>query len=133
MEIIKKEVSEVDSAAATAIVPAVVAQFGERAAERFFTFFTDNIRNPNTRAAYYRNARRFFAYCGDRGLELRDIKSYHVSAYVEELAQTMAAPSVKQHLAAIRMLYDWLIIGQIVEINPAQAVRGPKMSSFIIQ
>ena len=112
--------------AESAVIPAVVAQFGERAAERFFTFFTDNIRNPNTRAAYYRNARRFFAYCGDRGLELRDIKSYHVSAYVEELAQTMAAPSVKQHLAAIRMLYDWLIIGQIVEINPAQAVRGPK-------
>ncbi|RUL84576.1 tyrosine-type recombinase/integrase [Tautonia sociabilis] len=112
--------------AAAAIVPAVVARFGENAAERFFTFFTDNIRNPNTRAAYYRNAQRFFAYCGDRGLELRDIKSYHVSAYVEELAQTMAAPSVKQHLAAIRMLYDWLIVGQVVEINPAQAVRGPR-------
>jgi site-specific recombinase XerD len=112
--------------AATAIVPAVIAQFGERASERFFTFFVDNIRNPNTRAAYYRNARRFFDWCGDRGLELKEIKSYHVSAYIEELAQTMAAPSVKQHLATIRMLYDWMIVGQIVEINPAQAVRGPK-------
>ncbi len=112
--------------AAAAIVPAVIAQFGERASERFFTFFVDNIRNPNTRAAYYRNARRFFAHCGDRGLELRDIKSYHVSAYIEELAQTMAPPSVKQHLAAIRMLYDWMVVGQIVETNPAQAVRGPK-------
>lgn len=112
--------------AAAAIVPAVVAQFGERASERFFTFFTDNIRNPNTRAAYYRNARRFFDWCGERGLELKEIKSYHVSAYIEELAQTMAAPSVKQHLATIRMLYDWLIIGQVIDLNPAQAVRGPK-------
>lgn len=111
---------------AAAIVPAVIAQFGERASERFFTFFVDNIRNPNTRAAYYRNARRFFDWCGDRGLELKEIKSYHVSAYIEELAQTMAAPSVKQHLATIRMLYDWMIVGQIVDINPAQAVRGPK-------
>ncbi|CAN5897897.1 tyrosine-type recombinase/integrase [soil metagenome] len=111
---------------AAAIVPAVIAQFGERASERFFTFFVDNIRNPNTRAAYYRNARRFFDWCGNRGLELKEIKSYHVSAYIEELGQTMAAPSVKQHLATIRMLYDWMIVGQIVEINPAQAVRGPK-------
>ncbi len=117
--------AQIEPSAAT-IVPAVIAQFGERASERFFTFFVDNIRNPNTRAAYYRNARRFFTWCGDRGLELKEIKSYHVSAYVEELGQTMAAPSVKQHLATIRMLYDWMIVGQIVEVNPAQAVRGPK-------
>jgi site-specific recombinase XerD len=126
MEILKKTDTDAERRAASAVVPAVIAQFGERASERFFTFFVDNIRNPNTRAAYYRNARRFFDWCGDRGLELKEIKSYHVSAYIEELAQTMAAPSVKQHLATIRMLYDWMIVGQIVEINPAQAVRGPK-------
>jgi site-specific recombinase XerD len=126
MEILKKTDTDAERRAASAVVPAVIAQFGERASERFFTFFVDNIRNPNTRAAYYRNARRFFNWCGDRGLELKEIKSYHVSAYIEELAQTMAAPSVKQHLATIRMLYDWMIVGQIVEINPAQAVRGPK-------
>lgn len=113
-------------AAANAIIPAIVAEFGEKASERFFTFFTDNIRNPNTRAAYYRNARRFFSYCNEHGLKLRDIKSYHVSAYIEQLGQTLAAPSVKQHLAAIRVLYDWMIVGQVVETNPAQAVRGPK-------
>jgi integrase len=33
---------------------------------------------------------------------------------------------VKQHLAAIRMLFDWLVVGQILAINPAHAVRGPK-------
>jgi len=111
---------------AGAVLPAVVTGAGANAAERFFTFFTDNIRNKNTRAAYYRNACRFFEWAQQRGLELADIKSYHVSAYIEELAQTMAPPSVKQHLAAIRMLFDWLIIGQVVAINPAQAVRGPK-------
>ena len=46
---------------ATPAVPAVIAADGPQAAERFFTFFTDNIRNKNTRAAYYRNACRFFA------------------------------------------------------------------------
>ena len=59
-------------------------------------------------------------------LALKDIKSFHVSAYIEELGQTHTAPSVKQHLATIRMLFDWMILGQVVEINPAQAVRGPK-------
>jgi site-specific recombinase XerD len=33
---------------------------------------------------------------------------------------------VKQQLAAVRMLFDWLITGQIMPVNPASAVRGPK-------
>jgi hypothetical protein len=36
------------------------------------------------------------------------------------------APGVKQQLAAMRMLFDWLITGQIVPTNSAAAVRGPK-------
>jgi site-specific recombinase XerC len=33
---------------------------------------------------------------------------------------------VKQHLAALRMLFDWLVIGHVLDVNPAHAVRGPK-------
>jgi site-specific recombinase XerD len=33
---------------------------------------------------------------------------------------------VKQQLAAVRMLFDWLVVGQVVPANPASAVRGPK-------
>ena len=107
-------------------VPAIVAAEGEKASERFFTYFTDTIRNKNTRAAYFRNACRFMAWCEERGLTLTTIRSFHVSAYIEELGQTHEPPTVKQHLATIRMLFDWLIVGQVVELNPAQAVRGPK-------
>jgi site-specific recombinase XerD len=107
-------------------VPAIIAAEGDKASERFFTYFTDTIRNKNTRAAYFRNACRFMAWCEGRGLTLKAIRSFHVSAYVEELGQTHEPPSVKQHLATIRMLFDWLIVGQVVELNPAQAVRGPK-------
>jgi site-specific recombinase XerD len=35
-------------------------------------------------------------------------------------------PTVKQHSAAIRMLFDWLVTGHIIDVNPAHAVRGPK-------
>jgi integrase/recombinase XerD len=108
------------------LLPAVIADQGDKAAERFFTFFTDQIPNPNTRAAYYRNALRFFAWTHAKGLSLTTIKSYHVSAYLAELATNHATPTVKQHLATLRMLFDWLITGQVLDVNPAAAVRAAK-------
>ena len=34
-------------------------------------------------------------------------------------AAALSAPSVKQRLAAVRMLFDWLVVGQVVPHNPA--------------
>ena len=108
------------------IVPATIAEAGRKASYRFVEFFTANIRNANTRKAYYRNAIRFFDWVQRRGLALEDIVSVHVAAYIEELGRELSKPTVKQNLAAIRMLFDWLVLGQIVSINPAAPVRGPK-------
>jgi site-specific recombinase XerD len=102
------------------LLPAGIAGQGDRAAERFFT---DHLPNPHTRAAYFRNARRFFAWTEARGLTLLALRSYHVSAYLAELAADHATPTVKQHLASLRRLFDWLILGQVLEINPAAPVR----------
>jgi site-specific recombinase XerC len=54
------------------------------------------------------------------------IEPMHVAAYIRALGKDFEKPTVKQHLAAIRMLFDWLVVGQVVAINPAHAVRGPK-------
>lgn len=108
-------------------VPRVVEDVGAAGAVRFATFFTDNIRNPNTRVAYHRAVCLFLDWCGERGLGLSSIESFHVSAYVESLMSCRSKSTVKQSLAAIRMLFDWLVIGQIVPRNPAHAVRGPKL------
>jgi site-specific recombinase XerD len=108
------------------ILPAVIADQGDRAAERFLTFFTDQLPNANTRAAYHRNALRFFAWAEAQRLPLPAIRSYHVSAYLADLATGHATPTVKQHLASLRMLFDWLILGQIIDANPAAAVRAAK-------
>jgi len=89
-------------------------------------FFTVTIRNRNTREAYARAVWRFFTWCDDRGLTLSRVQPMLVSLYIEELAGVVSAPTVKQHLAAIRMLFDWLVTGQIVPMNPAASVRGPK-------
>lgn len=96
-------------------------------AKRVLEFFTANIRAPNTRKAYAKAAGDFAIWCERRSLDhLRNVQPIHVAAYVEELGQRIAAPSVKVQLAAIRMLLDWLVLGQIVPTNPASVVRGPK-------
>lgn len=110
----------------THVVPALIAELGEQAAWRYVEFFTANIRNPNTRRAYARACGQFFVWCEDRGLTLATIRPFDVAAYIEALQQSHSPPSVKQQLAAVRMLFDWLITGQVVPVNPASAVRGPK-------
>src|SRR3954452_20329892 len=108
------------------VVPALIAALGDAAAWRFVEFFTANIRNPHTRRAYARACSRFFAWCEDRGLTPSTIRPHDVGTYIEQLQAAVSAPSVKQQLAAIRMMFDWLVTGQIVPHNPASAVRGPK-------
>jgi site-specific recombinase XerD len=112
-------------------VPHLPALFApdKDAAKRFIEFFTANIRNRNTRIAYAHAVSEFAAWCERNQLtELRDIEPVHVAAYIEALQVRLAAPSVKQHLAGIRMLFDWLVVGQVLALNPASAVRGPKHS-----
>ena len=108
------------------VVPALIADLGDEAAWRYGEFFTANIRNPNTRRAYARACNRFFGWCEDRGLTPTATRPHDVATYIEQLQIDVSAPSVKQQLAAIRMLFDWLVIGQVVPNNPAAAVRGPK-------
>jgi site-specific recombinase XerD len=107
------------------VLPAVIANAGEQASWRYIEFFTANIRNKNTRRAYARACARFLAWCERRRLTLTAIRPFDVAAYVEMLQGDGAAPSVKQELAAIRMLFDWLVVGQVMPTNPASSVRGP--------
>ncbi len=123
-----------------AVSPALplVASASDHTKRRFAEFFAANIRNPNTRAAYARATGAFLAWCADRGLVALDqVEPMHVAAYIETLqvwpkgatSPRKANPAtVKQHLAAIRSLFDWLVVGQVVPINPAASVRGPKLT-----
>lgn len=112
----------------SAKLPVIFAPTPE-ASKRFIEFFTANIRNPNTRKAYARTTVEFATWCENNGFnKLHDIEPVHVAAYIETLQLKLASPSVKQHLAAIRMLFDWLVVGQVVAVNPASSVRGPKHS-----
>ena len=97
------------------------------AERRFWEFFAAHIRNPNTRLAYRTAARRFAAWCAHWRIALDQVEPMVVAAYVEQLSNHLAASSVKQHLAALRILFDWLVVvGQVLPFNPANSVRRPK-------
>lgn len=112
-------------------VPAVIAAAGDEASEHFLEFFAANIRNRNTRAAYVQAAAQFFGWCEVCTLSLKDIRPLHMASYVEAKQKNMSPPSVKQHLAALRSLFNWLVIKQVVPANPALFVKGPKFSRQI--
>ena len=110
-------------------LPVLIGRAGKPASLRFLEFFTVNIRNKNTRAAYARAAAAFLHWCEGQGIDrLQDVQPVHVAAYIEQLRPHMSPPSVKQHLACIRMLFDWLVTGQVMPSNPAHSVRGPRHS-----
>ena len=108
------------------MVPAVVMAEGEAAARRYVEFFAGTIRNPHTRRAYGRAVGDFLAWCEAHGVpSIAAVQPLHVAAWIELQTRERAAPSVKQQLAAIRHLFDWLVIGQVMPVNPAASVRGP--------
>jgi len=108
-------------------LPAMIEAAGKRAQTRFVEFFTAQIRNPNTRRAYAQAVREFMSWCEMVGIQtIAEVQPMHVAAYVEQLGQERAAPTVKQRLAAIRHLFDWLVTGQVIPVNPASSVRGPR-------
>jgi site-specific recombinase XerD len=113
----------------TLSLPALVAGSDERVQRRFLEFFAVNIRNQHTRRAYARACGEFFGWCEDRGVQsISAVMPLHVAGYIEGLTRERSAPTAKQRLAAIRHLFDWLVIGQVVQVNPAASVRGPAHS-----
>ncbi len=108
-------------------LPVLVAASGDRAGVRFLEFFAVTIRNPHTRRAYARACDEFLTWCADVGVpSLAAVQPLHVATWIEQQTLGLAAPSVKQRLAAIRHLFDWLVVGQVVPVNPAASVRGPR-------
>lgn len=110
-------------------LPTLIASADERARTRFLEFFAAQIRNPHTRRAYARACRDFLGWCATSGVTaLNQVQPLHVATWVEQLGDTVSAPTVKQRLAGVRHLFDWLVVGQVVPVNPAASVRGPAHS-----
>ena len=113
-------------------LPATVRRAGPQAAERTVEFFTAQIRNPHTRAAYAAAVTRFFTWCDAHGLALAQISPIAVATYIDEMHSRYRAPTIKQHLAAIRRLFDWLVTGQVMPTNPATSGFTLDVPTFVI-
>jgi len=122
-------VRELVPAAAPPVLPALFAP-SPLASKRFWEFFTTQISNDNTRRAYFIAVRHFADWCQSKRIgELGQVEPIHIAAYLKVLEkEERSAPTIKQHLAALRMLFDWLVVGQVLPVNPAHAVRGPRHS-----
>jgi len=98
-----------------------------KARARLRDFFSSHIRNRNTRRAYLEAVRQFSAFCAQHGIvDLAQVEPIHVAAFVEDQLREHSKPTVKQRLAALRMLFDWMVVGQVLPVNPAHAVHGPR-------
>src|ERR1700757_4719237 len=109
--------------------PALITRASPTTRKKFFEFFTVPIRNANTRAAYYRAIQQFLAWAERAGYQnLEDIEPITVAAYIEILQHQAAPATVKQHMAAIRMLFSWLTEKGVLAMNPAREVKTERFS-----
>ena len=109
------------------IVPRLIESAGDHASRRFIEFFTAQIRNKGTRTVYAHAVSQFFNWCDSHGIAFEQVQPIVIATYIETLTARLSAPTVKLHLAAIRMLYDYLVTGHnIIEFNPAASVKGPR-------
>ena len=107
-------------------VPSLIAAAGAKAQLRFLEFFASTIRNPHTRRAYGRAVADFLTWCEDHGVpSIAAVQPLHVATWIEMQTQVRAAPSVKQQLAAVRRLFDWLVTGQVVPVKPGRIGARP--------
>lgn len=113
----------------TIVVPAIIANAGERAGYHFLNFFISEIENPNTRDAYARRVWDFCTFMEQRGIsDMRQVLPPHGAAYRSHLKKIgKSKPTIKQALAALRSLGDWLVVHHVLDINPFLSVRGPKL------
>jgi site-specific recombinase XerD len=109
--------------------PILIERAGPSTRKKFFEFFTVPIRNALTRAAYYRAIQQFLSWCERAGYQhLEDIEPITVAAYIETLQRHAAPPTVKQHMAAIRMMFSWLTEKGVLAMNPAREVKTERFS-----
>ena len=103
-----------------------IAAAGEQAQLRFLEFFAAASATRTRAGPMPAPSAEFLAWCEMRGVpSLAAVQPLHVATWIEAQSRELTAPTVKQRLAAIRHLFDWLVTGQVVPVNPAASVRGP--------
>src|SRR5271166_435167 len=98
-----------------------------KTAETLLNILEGRIRNPNTRNAYKTAWRSFFEFCSEYKLQLDRVKPYHFGLWLKR--HTGSVATQRQHLAAVRLLFDHLLEKGVVDINPAARAKPPRLES----
>ena len=90
---------------------AIIAGAGKGAKTRFLEFFTVNIRNPNTRAAYHRAAVEFLDWCEARKIGGLDQVQAGSCSHLHRAARpphvgTLGQAAPRLHPHAVRLAGD---------------------------
>ena len=105
----------------TAECPSIILQAGGAARFAWDEFFEGEVRNPQTKKAYRHAVRVFLAWCEMQEVELAQITPGMVGKYFN--GHSGGPATKKQHLAAVRKLFDTLVVRHAVIFNPALSVR----------
>jgi site-specific recombinase XerD len=109
-------------------LPAIVVAAGPRARATWEEFFLASLRNAHTRAAYLHAVRLFFAWLEPEQVALHDITPAHVGVYFAQ--HRGSPPTRKQHLAALRALFDLFVTRHLMVLNPAASVRSERYQAI---
>ncbi len=120
----KRELTEVVFTAAN-LIPGSSESKRARTAETLLNVLEGRIRNPNTRNAYKTAWRSFFEFCSVYKLELDRVKPYHFGLWLKRHPGSVATQ--RQHLAAVRLLFDHLLEQGVVDLNPAARTKPPRL------
>jgi len=112
------------------VVPELIEASGARVRNRILDYLGAKIENDNTRLAYMRVIAKFCSFIEDQGGErLQSVAALDIAAYLRSLKNDGAAIATqKQHMAALRMLFDELVTGGAMPFNPALSVKAPRHS-----
>ena len=120
-----ERVQQITFSATDLVIPDARESKRQKTADTLLNILEGRIRNKNTRSAYKNAWRLFFQFCSEYKLELDKVKPYHVGMFLKRHTGSIATQ--RQHLSAIRLLFNELLEQGVAELNPAARAKPPRL------
>ena len=111
--------------AATELIPSSAESKRQKTRKTLLNIIEGRIQNPNTRRAYKNAWKKFFEFCSEYKLALDRLEPFHLGMFLRRHLGGVATQ--RQHLSAIRLLFDELLEQGVVELNPAARTKPPRL------
>lgn len=86
----------------------------------------------NTKVGYESSLMKFYDFCKDHALGLKNIKEKNIKDYLKTLNQEkLSNKSISRHISSLKSFYKFLLIEKIVLNNPMEYIEAPKIPKTI--